>query len=189
MLLLPPHYYPQHSDPNVLKQFFLRIADASPLPVVVYSIPKCVGFDLPFSVMSEISQHGNVIGIKDSSGDNETIKKLLTLQNEDFTVVTGSAPNLLAHAQMGVGGAVLAVANVCAAACASALRGDAAAQETVKAIHVAAQDASGGQIALLKAALTMQGLQGGVCRPPLPLRATPEEERRMFETLQRCRLV
>ena len=183
VLLLPPHYYPQHGRPDVVRSFFLRMADASPLPVVVYSIPKCVGFEVTDDVMADVAKHARVIGVKDSSGDDDGMRRLLRLQSDSFSVVTGSAPRLAAHAALGAGGAVLAVANVAAEACAKALRGQAEAQADVTAVHVAAQDEAGGQIALLKAGLDALGLAGGVCRPPLPLRATSVEVERMRLTL------
>ena len=138
-----------------------------------------------------MSRHENVIGIKDSSGDAATVRRLLVHQRPGrFAVLTGSAAGLLEHAALGAEGAILAVANVAAGLCARVL-GERRPedQRRVAALHAALQDCSGGQIALLKAALAAQGLAGGDCRDPLPRAAAPEEVQRMLASLRQLELV
>ena len=68
VLVLPPTYYaPQLPDKAVL-HYFKTVADRSPLPILLYNIPKFVPFDIPIDLVRELAQHPNVIGIKDSSG-------------------------------------------------------------------------------------------------------------------------
>jgi dihydrodipicolinate synthase/N-acetylneuraminate lyase len=64
----PTYYAPQMSSAAVL-HYFRSVADRSPLPVVLYNIPRCVPYDIPVEIIAELAQHPNIIGIKDSSGD------------------------------------------------------------------------------------------------------------------------
>jgi len=69
----PTYYAPQLGEIAVLHHFNM-VADRSPLPVVLYNIPKFVPFDIPISLVAELAQHPNVIGIKDSSGNLDRIR-------------------------------------------------------------------------------------------------------------------
>jgi 4-hydroxy-2-oxoglutarate aldolase len=64
VMVLPPHYFPQHRAEPAVTSFFLRIAEQSPLPLVVYSMPKCVDFEVSDATVAAVSKHENVIGIK-----------------------------------------------------------------------------------------------------------------------------
>ncbi len=73
VLVRPPSYYAgQLSSPAVL-HYFRSVADRSPLPVLLYNIPKCVPYQIPIELIAELAQHPNIIGIKDSSGSMERI--------------------------------------------------------------------------------------------------------------------
>ena len=74
VLVLPPTYYaPQLQDKAILN-YFNTVADRSPLPILLYNIPKFVPFEIPISLVAELAQHPNVIGIKDSSGNLDRIR-------------------------------------------------------------------------------------------------------------------
>ena len=83
LVRMPSYYRRSMTDVNLLN-YFRAIADRSPLPVVLYNIPQCVQFDLPVEIVAELAQHKNIVGIKDSSGDLERLKKTIAL--------TGNAP-------------------------------------------------------------------------------------------------
>ena len=73
VLVRPPSYFaPQMSSAAVL-HYFRSVADRSPLPVILYNIPKFVPNQIPIEVAAELAQHPNIIGIKDSSGSVERI--------------------------------------------------------------------------------------------------------------------
>lgn len=78
LVRMPSYYRRVMGDLNLLT-YFRSIADRSPLPVILYNIPQCVQFDLPVEVVTELAQHRNIIGIKDSSGDLERLKKTIAL--------------------------------------------------------------------------------------------------------------
>jgi dihydrodipicolinate synthase/N-acetylneuraminate lyase len=69
----PTYYASQMSDAAVL-HYFRSVADRSPLPVLLYNIPRCVPYDIPIAVVAELAQHPNIIGIKDSSGSMDRIR-------------------------------------------------------------------------------------------------------------------
>src|SRR5579863_6168729 len=74
----PTYYAPQMSRAAVLHHF-RSVADRSPLPVLLYHIPKFVPYDFPVEVVAELAQHPNIIGIKDSSGSVERVQKTVAL--------------------------------------------------------------------------------------------------------------
>jgi dihydrodipicolinate synthase/N-acetylneuraminate lyase len=64
-----PTYYASQMSPAAVLHHFRSVADGSPLPVLLYNIPRCVPYDIPIELIAELAQHPNIIGIKDSSGD------------------------------------------------------------------------------------------------------------------------
>jgi dihydrodipicolinate synthase/N-acetylneuraminate lyase len=75
VLVRPPSYYGGEVSPAAILHYFRSIADRSPLPVLIYHIPKFVPCQLPVEVIAELAQHPNIIGIKDSSGSVERIRE------------------------------------------------------------------------------------------------------------------
>jgi dihydrodipicolinate synthase/N-acetylneuraminate lyase len=61
---------------NILA-FYRTVADRSPIPVIVYNFPQATGYDIPADVMIELAEHPNLIGIKESSGDVEKVRKMV----------------------------------------------------------------------------------------------------------------
>ncbi len=76
LIRTPTYYSPQTSFETVLN-YFRSVADRSPLPVLLYNIPKFVPYNLPVEIVAELAQHPNIIGIKDSTGDLGRIKSLV----------------------------------------------------------------------------------------------------------------
>ena len=71
-----PHYYKKQMQPANLLAFYRTVADRSPIPVIVYNFPQATGYDIPAEVMIELAEHPNLIGIKESSGDVEKVRKM-----------------------------------------------------------------------------------------------------------------
>lgn len=69
----PSYYRPQLSDGAVLN-YFRTVADRSPLPVILYSIPRFTQAEIPLAVVAELAQHPNIIGLKESSGSVERVR-------------------------------------------------------------------------------------------------------------------
>ena len=72
-----PHYYKKQMLPANILAFYRAVADRSPLPVIVYNFPQATGYDIPAEVMIELAEHPNVIGIKESSGDVEKVRRMV----------------------------------------------------------------------------------------------------------------
>ncbi len=73
VLLRPPSYYTGQLSPAAVRNYFESVADRSPLPVVLYNIPKFVPYQIPVTMIAELANHPNIIGIKDSSGSLDRI--------------------------------------------------------------------------------------------------------------------
>lgn len=72
-----PHYYKKQMAPENILAFYRTVADRSPIPVIVYSFPQATGYDIPAEIMIELAEHPNLIGIKESSGDVEKVRKMV----------------------------------------------------------------------------------------------------------------
>jgi 4-hydroxy-2-oxoglutarate aldolase len=77
ILVRTPHYYRKQMRNREMLTYYQAVADRSPLPVVLYSIPSCTAYDLPIEVVGELAMHPNIVGIKDSSGNVERIAELV----------------------------------------------------------------------------------------------------------------
>jgi len=74
VLVRPPSYYSGQLTAPAVLNYFRSIADRSPLPVLLYNIPKCVPYQIPIEMIAELADHPNIIGIKDSSGSVDRIR-------------------------------------------------------------------------------------------------------------------
>jgi dihydrodipicolinate synthase/N-acetylneuraminate lyase len=72
-----PHYYKKQMASENILAFYRMVADRSPIPVIVYNFPQATGYDIPAEVMIELGEHTNLIGIKESSGDVEKVRKMV----------------------------------------------------------------------------------------------------------------
>src|SRR6516225_10186815 len=72
-----PHYYKKQMLPANILAFYRTVADRSPIPVIVYNFPQATGYDIPAELMIELAEHPNLIGIKESSGDVEKVRKMV----------------------------------------------------------------------------------------------------------------
>src|SRR6516165_848265 len=77
VLVRTPTYYSTQMTPEVVANYFRAVADRSPLPVVLYNIPRCVPYQIPVEMVGELAHHPNIIAIKDSSGSQERIKGIV----------------------------------------------------------------------------------------------------------------
>lgn len=109
VLVVAPHYYANAMTEEVLRRHYLRVADESPRPVILYNIPKYMHFALSAELVAELAAHRNIIGIKDSSGVIEMLRGFLRAQDDTFSVLTGSGSGLQAGIEAGARGGILAV--------------------------------------------------------------------------------
>ena len=173
VLVVAPHYYGAAMTEAALRHHYHAVADASPVPVMLYSIPKYMHFALSPALVSDLARHENVIGIKDSSGNRELFAEYMKAQSAKFSVLTGNAPMFHHALSIGSRGGILAVALFAAALTMdvydAAQRGDsegaAAAQARVTPLGARIVGEMG--VAGVKAAMDRVGLVGGPVRSPL----------------------
>jgi 4-hydroxy-2-oxoglutarate aldolase len=107
-----PHYYKNlvnRADAQTL--YFRAVADQSQIPLIIYNWPQATGVDIPVEAVVAISEHPNVIAIKESSGNLEKVMQMIREVKHGFQVLVGSAPTLWPSLLMGACGAILAYAN------------------------------------------------------------------------------
>ena len=107
-----PHYYKNlinRADAQML--YYRAVADQSRIPLIVYNWPQATGVDIPVEAVVGISEHPNVIAIKESSGNLEKVMQMIREVKHGFQVMVGSAPTLWPSLLMGACGAILAYAN------------------------------------------------------------------------------
>uniref|UniRef100_A0A3Q2VS12 4-hydroxy-2-oxoglutarate aldolase, mitochondrial n=1 Tax=Haplochromis burtoni TaxID=8153 RepID=A0A3Q2VS12_HAPBU len=97
VLVVTPCFYKGKMDSRALIHHFTKLADSSPVPVVLYSVPANTGLELPLDAVVELSQHPNILGVKDSGGDITRIGLIVhKTKAQDFQVLAGSAGFLMA---------------------------------------------------------------------------------------------
>ena len=172
-LVITPYFYKGSMNAEVLETFFLEVADASPIPVLVYNVPQNTGVVISPRSLGRLSRHPNLAGVKDSSGNLSALAETLRRVPEDFSVLVGNAGILYPALALGAVGGVLAVAcalpETCTRLHAAVLAGD---HETARRLHqaqapIAHKVTAEYGIAGLKAALELLGLRGGHPRRPL----------------------
>jgi 4-hydroxy-2-oxoglutarate aldolase len=173
VLVVAPHYYAGAMTVAALRAHYTRVADESPVPVLLYNIPKYMHFRLEPDLVAELARHPNVAGIKDSSGDPDLLKAYLASQSESFTVLTGNGGQLHPALTAGARGGILAVALFAAEQSVAIFRahatGDHATADRLQAALKPLAATIVGELGVpgVKAAMDAVGLHGGPVRGPL----------------------
>jgi 4-hydroxy-2-oxoglutarate aldolase len=173
VLVLTPHYYRSQMTPEVLERYYRTVADESPVPVLLYSVPSFTGLLFPPGLAGRLGDHPRIVGMKESSGDIALLSRILATAPPRFRVCCGSAPVAYPAFCLGARAAVIALA-CCAPRPAAALYRAVkdgnhararALQEAVTPLATAVTSTYG--IPGLKAAMTLAGRRGGHPRAPL----------------------
>ena len=173
-LILPPAHYGGRMTSTALRAHYLAVADASPLPVLLYNMPgNAAGIDLDAETVITLSAHPNIIGLKDSSGNLAKMAEVVAGAREGFTVLAGSAGFLLPALVVGAVGAIAALANIAPRECLRLVelfeQGNLVEARALQARLVPVNTAvtSGYGVAGLKTALHFIAHYGGEPRRPL----------------------
>jgi len=181
VLVRPPSYFSTAASPATLVTHFRAVADASPVPVMLYNIPKYTHISLSPGLLQQLAGHERIIGVKDSSGDPKNVAAYREAVPE-WTVVVGGASLLLTAMELGCQGGIVGVACYQPGLCVQLLREferghrDAAGalQERITPLDKEIVGKLGP--AGVKAAMDAVGLYGGPVRAPLaPLSAADRE--------------
>ena len=173
LLVITPSFYRSAITQENLVKHYTELADASPVPVILYSMPALTGIKIEPATIARLSDHQNIIGVKDSSNDVEAFKQTVDLCPKEFAVMTGNGTILLDALKAGATGAILAVGCAVPEICVEIMRAFRESEDeraellqsklTPLATAVTTKYGIGG----LKAALDMNGYVGGSVRAPL----------------------
>ena len=172
-LVLSPFYYKGQMDARSLTAHFFTVADVSPIPLLIYNMPANTGIDLDAHLIARLSEHPNIVGLKDSGGNITKIALTKALTGPRFQILAGSAGFLLPALLVGAVGGIMALANIAPAQC-LAIRDhflsnnlDLARELQLQVIPVNTAVTRRWGVPGLKAAMDTLGLRGGAVRLPL----------------------
>ncbi len=169
-----PHYYKTLLNNTAAQVLYFRsVADQSKIPLMIYNWPQTTGVDISVDAVCQLSEHPNIIAIKESSGNLEKVMQMIREVKPGFQVLVGSAPTLAPSLAVGAVGAVLAFANAAPYACITIWEAhrtrdtDAAKDWQGRIIRAAQAVTTRFGIPGLKYAMDLNGYYGGPVRLPL----------------------
>ena len=180
-LVKTPYYYKPVYKAETFIRHYRAVADASPIPVLLYSVPQFTGITLETPEILTLAAHPNIVGIKDSSGNIQRAAEIVAGARPDFQVLTGGAAVIYPALAVGARGAILALAAALPEKCAELfLLFESGRHEQAKALQlelaVASKRIVSEQgIAGVKYAMDLRGYSGGL--PSLPLLPLAEEKK------------
>lgn len=187
-LVKTPYYYKPSYKPEVLIGHYRRVADESPIPVMLYSVPQFTGVALEPPEVAVLAEHPNIIGIKESSGNVQRIAEIIAGVPANFQVLVGSASTVYPSLAIGARGAILALASALPEKCVELFdlfrRGQHDRARVLQSILLRASKlvVSECGIAGVKCVMDQRGYHGGVPRLPL-LPLHDEQKKRLTELL------
>ena len=173
LLVRTPSFYRAHVPVAALVAHYTAVADASPVPVLLYNYAAFTGVNMTPETIGRLALHPNIVGLKETSTDGAQFVELAAAVPARFSVLAGSAPGAYTAFCAGAAGAILAVACVRPELClqlrALVLEGRHAEALAIqqRLTPLARAVTTGFGIAGLKAAMALSGLEGGPPRPPL----------------------
>jgi len=189
-LVLPPFYYRGSMNTKALLAHYRAVADASPLPLLIYNMPaNTAGVDLDAATICLLAEHENIVGVKDSAGNIAKLAQIVANMPETFNVLAGSAGYLLPALAVGAGGAISALANVFPQeVCDVQALFEAGQLDEARVLQARLIPANNAVTTLysvpgLKAALELTAGYGGFPRMPL-LSLTAQERETLFDMLR-----
>jgi len=191
-LVVTPSYFKGSMKPQILSDHFMAVAESSRIGILIYNVPQYTGINLEPEWVAKLSEHPNIIGVKDSSGNIGQLSEVIHLSRKGFAVFVGSAGVFFPALCVGAAGGILAVANLAPQECVRIQRhfnkGEMRSaralqiQLTPLAKAVTATYGIGG----LKLAMDLAGYFGGDPRAPLkrPDRKIEEELKKLLLRLK-----
>ena len=173
VLVITPYFYRPAITQETLVNYYTAVADAAPVPVLLYSMPPLTGIKIEPETVARLSEHPNIIGVKDSSNDVPGFRRTVERCPSDFAVMTGNGTVLLDALRAGATGAILAVGCVVPEVCVEIFRAfttgeiERAERLQTELTPLASAVTTKYGIGGLKAALDLAGYSGGAVRGPL----------------------
>ncbi|HEY46010.1 MAG: hypothetical protein AMJ88_09880 [Anaerolineae bacterium SM23_ 63] len=172
-IVVTPSYYKAMMSSIALENHYQQVADASPIPILLYNVPANTGVELKVEAVVHLADHPNVIGIKESGGSVAKIGTMVHRTPEEFHVLAGSAGFMLGALAVGAVGVIGALANIAGQELADILAHfhvgelDIARAIQLRLVEVNTAVTVRYGIPGLKAAMDMLGYYGGPVRSPL----------------------
>jgi len=197
VLVRTPGFFKSQMTGDVFARHYTAVADASPVPVLLYNVTMFTGVNLPPEAVAALSAHPNIVGIKESGSDLAQIADYVARTPDDFTVLAGSATTYFHALCAGCDGGILALASLFPDECVrlqALVRPheiDEARSLQRRLTPIARTIGTAHGVPALKAALDLLGYAGGPPRPPLQRApaAIVEALRGQLETLHALPLV
>lgn len=193
-LVSPPPYFAPLLTAGAVRDHFMAIADVSPIPILVYHIPKYTHITMEPGLIREFSRHENIVGLKDSSGDLKRFADYTMVCPADFRLLIGNGALLYSALELGAAGGIVALGLLAPHECGRLYRHFRAGEaEAAGAIQTRLAPVHRGIVGRfgppgVKAALDRLGFVGGKPRPPLtPL--GPKDQRQVARLLQEAALI
>ncbi|HVC21144.1 MAG TPA: dihydrodipicolinate synthase family protein [Vicinamibacterales bacterium] len=191
VLVRTPSFFKSQMTMDALIRHYTAVADASPVPVILYNFTAVTGVNLLPVTVARLAEHPNIVGVKESGGDMAQVGDLVSLTPPDFSVLVGAAPTLYTSLCLGASGGIVAAACVIPEECVRLyeLTGAGRHAEALalqrQITPLARSVTSGFGVPGLKAALNLAGYRAGQPRPPLqpvppPALDTLREQLRAF---------
>ena len=193
-LVVTPHYYGGRMNEAAMHAYFTAVADQTPIPIILYNVPKFTHINMTAGLVAQLSRHPNIIGIKDSTGNVIQLGEIANHVDAGFNLLVGTAGALFGALALGCVGGVLALANVAPQICVQIYRlvqdgkFEEAKRLQLKMIPVNQAVTAIYGVPGLKAAMDMLGYFGGDPRPPL-LPSSEKEKSEIREILRRADLL
>ncbi len=173
VLVRTPSFFKSQMTTDVFVRYYTEVADASPVPVLLYNVTMFTGVTLTGDAVATLASHPNIVGIKESGSDVGLIAEYIARTPDDFTVLAGSATTLFHALCADCDGAILALAGlvphniVGMAALVDEGRLDEARLLQGRLLPLARSVGAFHGVPGLKAALELMGFAAGPPRPPL----------------------
>lgn len=184
-LIVTPHYYRAQMNAAAWRQHYRALADASPIPILIYNVPAFTTLEIDAATVLELAEHENIRGIKDSSANFSKMGEIIRYAPADFSVLVGTGGAMFGALCLGAKGVVPALGNIAPRECMAmydwfhAGELDKARNLQLQMIRPNAAVTTKWGVPGLKAALDELGYHGGLPRAPLmPLGESDREKLR-----------
>lgn len=172
-LVLTPHYYGDAMTDEALIRYFSEVAENSAIPILIYNVPKFTHVNISVNAVKVLSQHPNIIGMKDSKGDVAQLETFKKSVPERFNLIVGTASAWLPALRLGIRAGIHALANCAPNPCSEVqqlfdqgeLNKAQELQQRIVPVNTAVTATYG--VAGLKYATSLMGYEGGFVRSPL----------------------
>ena len=186
-LIITPSFFKSGMNHSTFINYYLAVADSVKIPVIIYNVPKFTNVNIHPDTVAELSEHNNIVGIKNSSEDTELTAKFISGTTEIFYTFVGTGSVLLQGLKDGACGGILALANIAPTECINIqelfhlgkIEEAEALQKKMVPVNKAITATFG--VAGLKVAMDMIGLYGG--NPRLPLNPLDEKAKQELKNI------